>query len=379
MVESYQVCIRCVMDSTDPGIGFDSSGICSRCQEFYDVTRKGWFPNEEGARRLKIMIEEIQLTGKGRPYDCILGLSGGVDSSYVALKAKEWGLRPLVVHVDGGWDREMAVENVQRVVKYCDFELFTHVVDWDEMRDLQLAYLRAGVANQDVLEDHVFNATLYHHAARNKIRVILSGGNIATEGIGPRWMYNPMDSINIRAINRQYGTSQLRAFTTIGFFRYYIWYPLAKGIRIVRPLNFIPYSMEKAIAELQATVGWRFYGRKHGESLFTKLFQNYYLPTRFGYDKRRPHLSSLIVSGQMSRDEALCRLQEPLYKQDELESDIALVCKRLRITHSDFDALMAAPIHQFSDFANQDRFFRWMKYVQRLLERATGRRLRIYS
>jgi hypothetical protein len=192
-------------------------------------------------------------------------------------------------------------------------------------------------------------------------------------------MYNAMDATNLNAIHRQYGTRRLKTFSTISFFKYYIWYPFVKGMRVVRPLNFIPYNKEKAIAELEATMGWCFYGRKHGESHFTKLFQNYYLPMKFGYDKRRAHLSSLIVSGQMSREEALYRLQEPLYDQDELATDIAFFCNKMQISRADFDVLMAASIHHHSDFPNQERYFHYMKYMQQLFEKITGRRLRLYS
>jgi N-acetyl sugar amidotransferase len=293
MVKCYQVCTRCVMDTTDPEIIFDDSGICNHCHHFDEVTSKSWFPNEEGARLLKLIIGRIKATGNGRPYDCILGLSGGVDSSYLALKSYEWGLKPLVVHVDAGWNRELAVANIEKIVKHCNFDLHTHVVDWQEMRDLQLSYLRAAIANQDVPQDHVFFASMYHFATKHGIKYILSGGNSATEGIFPiAWHGSAMDAINLKAIHHRYGQNRLKTYNTISFFKYYLWYPFAKKMRTVRPLNYLPYNKADAIRELEKTVDWRSYGRKHGESIFTKFFQNYYLPTKFGYDKRRPHLWS---------------------------------------------------------------------------------------
>lgn len=368
------------MDTTDPEITFDEGGVCNHCRKFDEVTTKAWFPNEEGAQRLKRIIEQIKAAGAGRSYDCILGLSGGVDSSYLALKASEWGLRPLVVHVDAGWNSELAVANIEKIVKHCKYDLHTHVVDWQEMRDLQLAYLRSAVSNQDVPQDHVFFAGLYHFAIRNRIRYVLSGGNIATESIFPRrWHGDAMDAVNLRAIHRKYGEKCLISYSTISFFRYYLWYPFVKGMRTIRPLNYMPYDKAKAVAELESTIGWRFYGRKHGESLFTKFFQNYYLPTKFGYDKRRPHLSSLIVSAQMSREEALIKLEEPLYDPDELETDIAFFCKKLRLSRAEFDELMAAPVHHYSDFPNQDRLYRGLKYLQGAYESAFGKRVRVYS
>lgn len=375
-----RVCARCVMDTSDPEIVFDDQGVCNHCREFDIVTSRNWFPNEEGARRWAAISADIKAVGGRSEYDCIIGLSGGVDSSYLALKVRQAGLRPLVVHVDAGWNSELAVANIESVVRHCGYDLHTHVVDWEEMRDLQLAYLRAGVANQDVPQDHVFFASLYHFATRNGIRYILSGGNLATEAIFPRaWQGPAMDAINLKAIHRKFGQRPLKTYGTITFFDYYVWYPFVKKMRTIRPLNFLRYNKDEAISELQSTLGWRSYGRKHGESLFTKVFQNYYLPERFGYDKRRPHLSSLIVSGQMPRDEALRKLAEPLYDLHELETDLAYFCKKLRIKRNEFDALMKAPLRHYSEFSNWDARHGLLKRVQRSVERVTGRRMNVYS
>lgn len=376
----YRICSRCVMDTSDPAITFDAAGVCNHCIEFDTETRRHWFPNEEGARRWQGMAAQIRAEGMGREYDCILGLSGGVDSSYLALKVREWGLRPLVVHVDAGWNSELAVANIEKIVKHCGFDLHTHVVDWEEMRDLHLAYLRAGIANQDVPQDHVFFASMYHFATRNGIRTILSGGNLATEGIFPKSWHGPaMDAINLRSIHRKYGERPLKTYSTVSFFEYYVWYPFVKRMRTVRPLNYMPYNKQMAIEELERTCGWRSYGRKHGESLFTKLFQNHYLPVKFGYDKRRPHLASLIVSGQMTRDEAMAKLEEPLYDPNELEIDIAYFCKKLRITRQQFEEFMKAPNREYSDFDTWERRYRVLKRVQAGAERLLGRRVNVYS
>ncbi|MBU2538842.1 MAG: N-acetyl sugar amidotransferase [Proteobacteria bacterium] len=375
-----QTCARCVMDTSDPDIVFDKDGVCNHCREFDEVTKKRWFPNEEGGQKLKQTIECIKKARRGQPYDCIIGLSGGVDSSYLALKVKDWGLRPLVVHVDAGWNSELAVANIEAIVKHCNYHLHTHVVDWEEMRGLQLAYLKAAVANQDVPQDHVFFASLYHFAIKNGIKYILSGGNIATESIAPKaWQGSAMDAANLRAIHRIYGKGRLRTYSTISFPQYYFWYPFVRGLRTVRPLNYMHYDKAKAIEEMESAIGWRSYGRKHGESVFTKFFQNFYLPTKFGYDKRRPHLSSLIVSGQMKREDALVKLEEPLYVLDELETEIIYFCKKMRISREEFDGFMAAPIHHYSDFQNWDRWHRLLKKGQSFFERMTGRRKNIYS
>ena len=379
-MKKCQQCTRCVMDGTDPNICFDSNGVCNHCSEFFGVTSKGWFPNEEGARKWSAIVEQIRIEGQGKEYDCILGLSGGIDSSYLALKVKDWGLRPLVVHVDAGWNSELAVANIEKIVRHCSFDLHTHVVDWEEMRDLHLAYLKAGVANQDVPQDHVFFASLYHFATRNNICCILSGGNLATEGIFPKaWHGSAMDAINLRAIHAKYGERPLKTYNTISFFDYYFWYPFIRKMRTVRPLNYMPYDKQWAVAELEKKIGWRAYGRKHGESLFTKLFQNHYLPVKFGYDKRKPHFSSLIASGQMLREEALTKLAEPLYDLQELEIDIAYFCKKLRITRQEFDSFLAAPLQHYTDFPTWDVRYRLLKKVQGLIERGLGRQVKIYS
>jgi len=375
-----QQCTRCVMDTSDAEIQFDADGVCNHCRRFDAVTRHNWFPNDEGKRRWAKIADEIRRAGRGKEYDCILGLSGGVDSSYLALKVGEWGLRPLVFHVDAGWNSEIAVGNIERLVAHGGYHLFTHVVDWEEMRDLQVAFLRAGIPNQDVPQDHAFFATMYHFATRNGIKYVLSGGNIATEGIFPdSWHGSAMDAINLRAIHRRFGRRPLKAYKTIGFLDQYIWYPMVRGMRTVRPLNYMPYNKQDAIDELARTVGWRPYGRKHGESHFTKLFQNYYLPTRFGFDKRRPHLSSLIVSDQMTREEALRHLDEPLYEAKELEADVLYFCKKLQISRAEFDAMVAQPLAHHTDFPTWDAHYRRLKRVQSLVERVTGRRVGVYS
>lgn len=378
--DDYQCCTQCVMDTSDPAITFDAAGVCNHCIEFETVTSLNWFPNEEGAARWADIVEQIKAAGRGQEYDCILGLSGGVDSSYLAIKIHEWGLRPLVVHVDAGWNSELAVANIEALVKHCNYDLHTHVVDWEDMRDLHLAYLRAGIANQDVPQDHIFFASLYHFATKNGIRYILSGGNLATEGIFPdAWHGSAMDAVNLKAIQRKYGERKLHSYKTISFFQYYIWYPFFKKMRTVRPLNYMPYDKARALEELERTVGYKPYARKHGESQFTKVFQNYYLPKKFGYDKRLPHLSSLIVSGQMTREEALVKLAEPLYDADELEIDIAYFCKKLRITRSHFEELLSAPVHKYDDFPNWGARYRLLKVIQSVLARLIGRRIRVYS
>ena len=368
------------MDTSDPSITFDVNGVCSHCREFDEVTSKRWFPNKEGERRLEAIAEKIRTEGRGQEYDCIMGLSGGVDSSYLALAVKDLGLRPLVVHVDAGWNSELAVHNIEQIIKYCDYELFTHVLNWEEVRDLQVAYLKAGIANQDVPQDHAFFAALYQFSVRNNIRFVLSGGNIATESVFPsKWHHAAMDAINLKAIHKRYGRLPLRHYSSISLFDYYFYYPFIKKMTTVRPLNYMPYDLETALGELKEKVGYKEYGRKHGESRFTKFFQNHYLPVKFGYDKRRPHLASKVLSGLITREQAEVELTEALYDNAELIQDKEYVAKKLGLSVQELDDLTAAPPHYHDEYPNWDRRFRFLKKVQSLVERAIGRGLSNYS
>lgn len=372
-------CSFCVMDTTVPGLVFDSEGRCDRCRALVAIRGREWFVDDSGAALLEASLAHLRDTGNSE-YSCVLGVSGGVDSSYLALKLHDWGVRPLVVHIDAGWNSELAVKNIERILDHTGWELHTHVVNWNDMRRLQLAYLRAGVSNQDVPQDHAFFAALYHFATAHGIRHVISGGNFASEGIGPAgWHHSAMDSKNIKAIWKAFGDGDLQDYPTISFAQYYLWYPRVKRMTTVRPLNWIPYNGDDAVAELEARIGYRRYERKHGESIFTKYFQNHYLPTRFGYDMRKPHLSSLIVSGQRSRDQALRELDEPLYDRDELARDERYLIRKLRISESEFQALMGAPTRDAREFPNWDREWRLAKSTQARMERLLGRRLNVYS
>lgn len=374
------VCVRCVMDTSDPEITFDEAGVCSHCHQFDKVTTKGWFPGPEGGAMLNSILDEVRAAGRGSEYDCVLGLSGGVDSAILALRAKDWNLRVLAVHVDAGWNTELAVRNIQSIVEHCGFDLHTIVLDWEEVRELQLSYLRSGLSNQDVPQDHAFFAALYKDAASRKIRYVLSGGNIATESVFPKaWHASAMDRRNLKDVHRRFGSAKLKSFPTIGFLRYYVINPYIHRVKVLRPLNYLPYDRAAAIAELEERVGFRDYGRKHGESQFTRFFQNHYLPTRYGYDKRRPHLSSMILSGQITRDEALAELEVPLYDADALEADKAYFVKKLRLAPGEIDELLAAPLRTYRDFRNQDRYYALLKRVQGLAERVSRRKLGAYG
>ncbi len=378
--KEYQICTNCVMDTTDPEITFNKDGICNHCIEFYDVTSKRWFPNAEGEKKLDTIYKKIKKENLNKDYDCILGLSGGVDSSYLALKLYEAGIRPLVVHVDAGWNSELAVANIENLVNYCGWDLHTIVIDWEEMKNLQLAYLRSGIANQDVPQDHAYFSSLYHFATKHGVNYVISGGNIATESIFPKtWEGNAMDSKNLLAIYKKFGVVKLKKYKTVSFFDYYFYFPFIKKMRVIRPLNFMPYIKSEALEELKNKVGYKEYARKHGESVFTKFFQNYYQPKKFGYDKRKPHLSSLIVTKQITRENALKELQRPLYDEKELKEDIEYICKKLGITEREFKDILSAKIHTFEDFLNNDNKYNLMKKIQNILIKKFNKSLQNYS
>lgn len=349
-----------------PGTAFDEEGICNNCRDFDAAAPLTWFPNEQGARKLKEMIEAIKIRGEGHEYDSIFGLSGGVDSSYLALKLKEWGLRPLVVHVDAGWNTELAVQNIQAVLDHCGFDLCTEVVDWKSMKDLQASYFRSGVFNQDAPQDHVFMATLFHYARKFGIKSIISGHNFATESVPMRWQHNAMDRINLRAIHKAYGSRKLRGYRTISFLDYYFMIPIVSRIKFYRPLNLMPYDKDQAMMELEAT-GWRRYARKHGESEFTKFFQDYYLPVKFGIDKRRAHLSGLIMSGMATRDSALAQLQQPMFDEESVHRDIEYFCKKIGIKQSDFETIFNGPAHRHEDFTTWKLLMASLSWMKRLI------------
>jgi len=360
----YTICTRCVMDTSDPWISFDEHGVCNHCRNFEQNIKPNWFPNDQGQQKLIRIANEIKSHSCGKEYDCIIGVSGGVDSSYLLYVAKELlGLRPLAVHIDAGWNSELAVRNIESLTKGLNVDLFTYVVNWDEIRDMQLAYLQSSLANQDVPQDHAFFAKLYEFAVNNRIKYVLTGSNFATESILPKaWGYNPMDARQMLAIHRKFGKEKLNDFPVSGLFRTYVYYPYIRQMKVVKPLNLMHYNVDEAIQFLSERFGWVYYGGKHFESRWTRFFQSYYLPVKFGFDKRRPHLSSLIVSGQRERTYAMAELQKPAFDQDTLRDDLNYIAKKLRITPDEFRSLIELPNKNFSDYENNFAFEQALRF-----------------
>ena len=346
----YRQCTVTIMDTTDPDITFDEAGVSSWAHYFRENVLTRWKPEGDPVT-LKALMQRIKADGKGKEYDCALGLSGGVDSSYLAYIAKREGLRPLVVHTDVGWNSDIAVCNIEKIVKSCGYELFTLVIDWDVMADLQRAFLRAGVPNQDIPQDQVIFAAFYGFAAKHRIKWVLSGHNHACESILPvAWGHNPFDIRHIKAIHRKFGNRRLNSYPLMSLTRYGLLYTLIRGMRVVKPLNLVPYNKAEAMQILEREFGWQYYGGKHFESRWTRFFQGWWLPTRFGYDKRLAHLSSLIMSGQMTREAALQEMKTDYCSQSILEEDKDLILKKLGMSGSEWDKIMAAPIHSHDEY-----------------------------
>lgn len=370
MSHPHQICTNCVMDSTDSAIVFDERGVCDHCNTFYTKVQPRWDTGEKGKAELERMVETIRKSGRGKDFDCIIGMSGGIDSSYLVYAAKEiMSLRPLVFHVDAGWNSQIAVNNIERMVDGLGLDLFTEVIDWEEMKDLQRAFFRSGVPHIDTPQDHAFFATMYKFAIQNHVRHILTGANLSTECIrNPiEWMYYQSDSSQIRDIHRRFGERPLKKFPLTSILWHKVWLPYAHGIRVLRPLNHMPYIKAEARQLLMDRFGWQPYPQKHFESRFTRFYESYWLPERFGYDVRKIQFSSLIVTGQMSREDALAELAKPPYDAMTIGREIEFVANKLDMSLDELKACMSLPRKSYQDYNNQEKTYRLGARVMRLL------------
>lgn len=362
-----QTCSRCVMDTTDPDISFNLDGVCNHCRS-YDLMMKN-FKVKYASENFSNWLSSLKETNKNKEYDCIIGVSGGVDSSYLLYKAvKEWKLRVLAVHVDAGWNSEVAVKNIERLVSFLEIKLHTVVINWSEMKDLHLSFLKAGVPNQDIPQDHAFAAGLFKFAVKSGIKDLLSGHNEATESVLPRgWGYNPLDGTHLSDIHKRFGKKPLKAFPLIKWYHTLILFPRLHKFRIHYPLNYLNYSKDLAKKELSESLGWKDYGGKHFESRFTKFFQSYYLPKRYGFDKRKAHYSSLILSGGMSREEALSELEKPLYDESSVSQDIEYISKKLGISTKEFESYLTSEPHQHTEYHTHLETLKFLKKAKKIL------------
>ena len=357
----YQICTNCVMDTTDSKITFDEKGVCDHCKDFYENVLPNWHTDERGRKELEEMVIKIKKEGEGKDFDCILGMSGGVDSSYLLhLAVTQLGLRPLVFHVDGGWNSELAVHNIQVMIEKLRLDLYTEVINWEEMKDFQLAFFKSGVPHLDIPQDHAFIATLYNFADKYKIKYILNGGNISTECVrNPMdWLYYGTDMAQINDIIKKFGTVKMETYPFSPIFRHKFYLRYLKGVQVVKPLNYMPYIKGDALQLLAEEYGWKPYPQKHFESRFTKFYEGYWLPERFGFDTRRVQYSSLILTKQMTRDEALEKLKKPAYNPETIDDEFNYIATKLGITTAKLLEYFNMEKKFYTDYKNQVSMFK---------------------
>ena len=336
----YRQCTQCVMDTTDPNISFDENGVCTHCRDFERDYSKYRFSEEQSQANIDRLAEEIKKNKTGK-YDSIIGLSGGVDSSYVCYLAWKMGLNPLCVHFDNGWNSEIAVANIKKILKITGFDYETHVINWPEFKDLQRSFFKAGVLDIEMLTDHAIMATMFGIRKRHNIKYVISGTNFATEhGMPGTWIWSKQDLTNIKSIQKRFGKIKIKDFPTMTFLKYMASLKLKTNGVYVSILDSINYNKEEAMKTLMKEFDWKYYGGKHYESVFTKFYQAYILPEKFNIDKRKVHLSSQIRNGEITRDFALEQLAKPLYNSQDLANDKTYVIKKLGFKEEEFDALM---------------------------------------
>jgi N-acetyl sugar amidotransferase len=372
---SHQTCSNCVMDTTDSKIFFDEAGVCDHCNTFASDILPHWRTDATAENSLSQLIDKIKEDGKNRDFDCIMGMSGGIDSSYLLYLMKEkFNLRPLVFHVDAGWNSQLAVNNIERLIDGLKLDLYTEVINWEEIKDLQLAFLKSGVSHIDVPQDHAFFATMYKFASKNRIKYILTGGNYSTECVrNPlEWMYYQSDSRQLRDIHKKHGSNPLASYPVTNILWHKFYLPYIKGIKLIRPLDYLPYRKDEAMTLLEEKFGYQKYPQKHFESRFTRFYESYWLPERFGFDTRKVQYSSLILTGQMSRAEAIEKLKEPGYDPETIHHDFEFVANKLNISVDELRSYFDMPLKTFRDYKSQETIYTIGAKVMRLLRLEKG-------
>ncbi len=343
MLKDYQICTRCVMDNSDPGITFDDTGVCGNCHRYDEVRAMRGYRPGQSEKELEHTIAVMKENSRDLPYDCLLGLSGGVDSAYMLYLTHKLGLRVLAVHVDSGWNTEVAEHNIQRMCQKLNVQLHTYVMDWPTMKELQRAYMLSGVANLDVPQDHLFCAAVFQMARKYKVKYILNGSNLATEGASAPFTQQHIyrDTWHLNSIYKKHGRGMsLKKYPRLGLLEGWFGLP---GVTTINLLDMVAYSKKAAIELLGREFGWEYYGGKHFESIFTRYFQSVYLPQKFGYDKRRSHLSCLILNGEITRAEALKELSQPPYPIESQQEDEAYVLQKLDIEPEVWHEILHGP------------------------------------
>lgn len=363
----YQQCAYCVMDTTDPEIVFDNNGQCNHCRAYLQKVRNLTHQGESSDQQLLALAEKIKSAGKNKPYDCVIGVSGGVDSSYTCYLAKKLGLRPLAVHMDNGWNAKEAVKNIKTICDSLDIDYVSQVINWEEFKDIQLAFLKASIVEMEIPTDVAIPHFLHKVAAENKIKYILSGGNMAGEAILPRtWFYYPKDSKLLKSIHRKYGTREVSSYPTFDYLNE-IYYKFVKGIRILYPLNYVPYSKSDAMTLLMEELGWLQYGGVHHESMFTRIVLSYLQPTKFNVDYRKCTLSAQICNGITTREEALATLEKSPYDPEKIQEEKAYVAKKFGLSLSEFEEILSLPPKSYRDYPNNERLLDFIYSTYRRL------------
>lgn len=353
----YQICTKTIMDTSDPNIVFDDEGVSDYYHNFQKNILPYWHTDERGYNELMRTAEKIKKDGKGKDFDCIIGLSGGLDSSYTAYVAKEiMGIRPLLFHVDAGWNTDKAVGNIEKLCNGLGLELFTEVINWEEMKDLQRAYFKAQIPGIDAPQDIAFFSALYKFARKHKIKYVLTGANYSTECCKepPEWgAYPGIDKILVMDIYKKFGAGKLKTFPILDILEYKVWYQVFLGMKVFKPLNYVPYIKKDTEELLFQKFGWEKFQHKHHESRFTRFYEDYWLPRKFGFDKRRAHFSSLILTGQMTREEALDRISRPELDEQTLKNEFEYVAHKLDFTVEELKQLFEGENKSYKDYRNK--------------------------
>lgn len=357
MNEGYRICSKTIMDTTDPNITFNEKGESDYYTNFIETIKPNWFTDERGHAELMKIADKIKKDGKNRDFDCIIGLSGGLDSSYCAYVAKEiMGLRPLLYHVDAGWNTDKAVGNIEKLIHGLGVELYTDVINWEEMKDLQVAFLKAQIVDQDMPQDTAFFSSLYKFAKKYKIKYVLTGGNYSTECCREpeEWgAYPGIDKTLIHDIHSKFGKRPLKTFPIVDIFSYKIYYKYALGMEVVKPLNLVPYVKKDAEDLLEQKFGWERFQHKHHESRFTRFYEDFWMPRKFGFQKRKAHFSSLILTGQMTREEALERISKPEMSEEFLQKEFEYVAHKLDLTVAELQKIFEGKNKTFNDYKSK--------------------------
>jgi N-acetyl sugar amidotransferase len=367
----YKICTKTVMDTTDPNIIFDDNGISDYYHNYINKILPSWQMGQQGLDELYKIAQKIKSESKNKPFDCIIGMSGGLDSSYALYIAKEiMGLRPLVFHVDAGWNTDQAVGNIEKMIEGLNLDLYTDVINWEEVKDLQKAFLKAQIPDQDLVQDYAFFSSLYRFAKKNKIKYIITGSNYSTECCREpeEWGgYAGIDKKLVRDIHQKFGSIKLKNFPIIDIFTYKIYYKYIYGMKIVKPLNLVPYIKSEAETLLENKYGWKKFQHKHHESRFTRFYEDYWLPRKFGFDKRKAHFSSLILTGQIKREDALERLKKPELDEQKLINEFKYVANKLDLEEEELLELFNGENKTFRDYKNNRTLIQFGAKVMQIL------------